>query len=107
MPVAVSTRDEAGAVPQRNARPGLVSNLFVGEDQGRWLAGRAGARETWPRYSGSFLSVTVGVANLNESNRRRAPGNTNVDRIRKNPGSCTLKRVVTRDLNDILLKHEI
>ena len=52
MPVAVSTRDEAGAVPQRNARPALVSKLFVGEDRGLWLAGRAGARGTWPRYSG-------------------------------------------------------
>ena len=52
MPVAVSTRDGAGAVPQRVARPALVSELFVGEDQGQWLGGRAGARETWPRYSG-------------------------------------------------------
>ena len=50
--MAVSTRDEAGAVPQRNARPALVSKLFVGEDQGQWLAGRDGARETWPRCSG-------------------------------------------------------
>ena len=52
MPVAVSTRDGAGAVPLNAAHPALVSELFVGEDLGQWLGGRVGARETWPRYSG-------------------------------------------------------
>ena len=52
MGVAVSTRDGAGGVPLDAARPALVSKLFVGEDQGQWLAGRDGARETWLRCSG-------------------------------------------------------
>ena len=54
-----------------------------------------------PGIRGSFLSVTVGIANLNEWNGRRAPGYTNVNRIPTNPSSCKLKQVVTRDLNDI------
>ena len=57
MPVAVPTRDEAGAVPQCAARLALVSRLFVGEDQGQWLGGRAGARETWPPVFGDPFLV--------------------------------------------------
>ena len=65
--MAVSTRDGAGAVPLSAARPALVSELFVGEDQGHWLGGRVLVPgRHGPGIRGSFLNVTVGIANLNE-----------------------------------------
>ena len=94
--MAVSTRDGAGGVPLDAARPALVSELFVGEAPGNVSAGVFVPGSHGPGIRGSFPSVTVGIANLNEKNGRRAPGYANVNRIPMNPSSCKLKQVVTR-----------
>ena len=64
--MAVSTRDGAGDVPLDAARPAVVSEFFVGEAPDNGLAGVFVPGSHGPGIRGSFLSVTVGIANMND-----------------------------------------